>query len=291
MTISQLFRALILSFTLLGCAITPVKQHFLVYQLGADENRSATKCHSESFIPLQRLIRADHGLSSEHITLLSWNIYKEKKDGWLEDLIRYGNKRDLILLQEARLIPAFESYAASSGLNWSFNSAFHYGGYESGVFLGSLSHPNHSCGLRQSEPIIRIPKTAVVTSYAIKGSKELLLVANVHGINFTFGTTAYRNQFNELQNILKAHSGPLIVAGDFNDWRDDRNLIIAKFAEKLGLTILSFEANDNRSRFYGATVDHIFYRGLEPVQFDVHEVLSSDHNPITVTFRVLGSYR
>src|SRR5262245_33064538 len=48
--------------------------------------------------------------------------------------------------------------------------------------------------LRAMEPITRIPKAVVVTTYPISGSFESLLVANVHALNFTLGTTRLREQ-------------------------------------------------------------------------------------------------
>lgn len=227
-------------------------------------------------------------LSADRISLLSWNIYKGQKKGWQKDLQKYGGKSDLILLQEALISQPFRSFFREYQFNWNFNSAFRYGKSESGVLLASRVKPLQSCGLRQREPIIGIPKTTVVSSFAIENCREQLMVANVHGINFTLGTGAYREQFSALQKVLESHDGPILLVGDFNDWRDERRLIVARLAEALSLTVLPFTREDQRTLFFGAPVDHIFYRGLEPVQFDVQSVTTSDHNPISAVFRVVS---
>lgn len=272
---------------LAGCAKTPVESQFVSVQSGLREVRNIGVCDEESF--RQDRVKTEvaiNGLSADRIPILNWNIYKGQEAGWQEDILKFGGESDLILLQEALLNPLFESFFKTHRFSWNFNSAFRYKGSESGVLLASSVVPLQSCGLRRSEPIIRIPKTIVVSSFAIKDSTQQLLVANVHGINFTLGTGAYREQFETLQKVLEVHTGPILLAGDFNDWGEDRTLIIARLAEALSLTVLPFEQEDGRTRFFGDPVDHILYRGLEPVQFDVHSVTSSDHNPISVAFRV-----
>ena len=57
-------------------------------------------------------------------------------------------------------------------------------------------------------------------------------------------------------------------------------------AENLSLEILTFK-DDGRTTFFGDPVDQVLYRGLEPSSRTVHPVTSSDHNPISVTFRIV----
>jgi len=276
---------------LVGCARIPVESQFVSVQSGLREVRKTGVCDEESF--RQDMVQTEvarNGLSADRIPILNWNIYKGQEKGWQEDLLKLGGESDLILLQEALLNPLFESFFKTHRFSWNFNSAFRYKGFESGVLLASSVVPLQSCGLRRREPIIRIPKTIVVSSFAIKDSTKQLLVANVHGINITLGTGAYREQFETLQKVLEVHTGPILLAGDFNDWGEDRSLIVARLAEALSLTVLPFEQEDGRTRFFGDPVDHILYRGLEPVQFDVHAVISSDHNPISVAFRVKDEF-
>jgi endonuclease/exonuclease/phosphatase (EEP) superfamily protein YafD len=62
--------------------------------------------------------------------------------------------------------------------------------------------------------------------------------------------------------------------------------VLHDVASRLGLTELSLPA-DARSRFLGREVDHIYVRGLAPVAARAVSVVSSDHNPVLATLRVV----
>jgi endonuclease/exonuclease/phosphatase (EEP) superfamily protein YafD len=145
--------------------------------------------------------------------------------------------------------------------------------------------PLRSCGQRTAEPIIRYPKTSLISYYPVEGMNENLLVANIHGINFTFGVGAYKEQIENLYDVMKYHNGPIVLAGDFNTWSDKRMLIVDDLAQRLSLESLDY-ASHNRTVVFGNALDHVFYRGLEPVEHDTWYVTSSDHNPTRVSFRV-----
>ena len=173
----------------------------------------------------------------------------------------------------------------ANGLSWNFNGAFTFKGKESGVLSASKVNPVESCGFRISEPILRLPKAAMVSRYPLKDSDQTLLVGNIHGINFTLGQATYENQMTTMREVIANHDGPVILAGDFNNWSEKRMETVKRVAQELGLTGLEFE-NENRTRIFGRTVDHIYYRGVEPVKLKSHPTDSSDHNPLTVTFRL-----
>lgn len=272
---------------LAGCAGISLENQFVNQKNGDLELRTKGVCEETTFArrKAQGYV-AESGLSAESISLMDWNIYKGQEEGWEDDLLKYGKGSDLILLQEALTDPQFVQFFQVHGYSWSFNSAFSYKGAESGVLTASQISSLQSCGIRVKEPIIRLPKTIVVTSYAFKGSGKTLVVANVHGINFTLGTGAYRDQFASLQKVLQTHDGPMLIVGDFNDWEEKRRMIVAGLVETLSLTVFSFSKDDERTRFFGDPVDHIFYRGLEPVEVNVFPVTSSDHNPLIATFRL-----
>lgn len=271
---------------LAGCAGIPLDSQFVTQENGDYELRSKGVCAETTFARRQAQSHAaESGLSVDSISLMDWNIYKGNEEGWEDDLLRYGKGSDLILLQEALTDPQLVHFFEVNGYSWSFNSAFNYKGAESGVLTASRISSLQSCGIRVKEPIIRLPKTIVVTSYGIKGSGETLVVANVHGINFTLGTGAYKEQFVTLQKVLQTHDGPMLIVGDFNDWAEKRRMIVAGLVETLSLTVFPFTNEDERTKFFGDPVDHILYRGLEPVEINVVPVTSSDHNPITASFR------
>lgn len=237
------------------------------------------------------------GLTPEHISVLTWNIYKKNKNGWREDLRTFGAGKDLILLQEAYLDNEFQNNLdnlSAKSLYWNFNSAFSFKGVASGVMIASWISPKESCGVQEMEPLLRLPKTALISLYPVAGSTKTLMVANIHGVNFTLGTATYKKQFQTLKQLMDDHNGPIILAGDFNNWSDKRSAVINELAGSLGLTALSFE-DDERTTVFNTPIDHILYRGLEVVSNDVHLVDSSDHNPITAVFRLenplLSQYR
>lgn len=114
-----------------------------------------------------------------------------------------------------------------------------------------------------------------------------MLLVNLHLVNFSFATRSYRGQLSKAFDLINQHEGPLLIAGDFNSWSDGRQAIVWHFADALGADSVQFSV-DLRTTFFGHVLDHIFYRGLEPVEVVVEQVTTSDHNPMRVTFRLAG---
>ena len=92
---------------------------------------------------------------------------------------------------------------------------------------------------------------------------------------------------------VPAHE-PLILAGDFNDWRGQ---VAQQLAEELGLTEVFQQQHGQHARSFPAPmpflpVDRIYYRGIEPVACKClkgtpwHRL--SDHLPLYAEFRVGG---
>ena len=270
----------------LGCTLIPEQTQFISSRQDPPLTRSNGSC--SDIVSAQEFWRTDSStaeLSADSISILNWNIYKGQKQEWDTDLLQLSQSKDIIILQEAPLNDRLQKILDQGNLYWNLNSAFLFNGMEAGVLMASSVPPLGSCGLRLSEPIISIPKTILISIYTIAESTENLLVANIHGINFSLGVGAYQKQLDSLQDILTQHSGPIILAGDFNNWNKKRTAIMLKLAEKLSLQPLIYN-NDSRTTFWGDPVDHVLYRGLEPVAHTVHTVTSSDHNPISVTFRL-----
>ena len=223
-------------------------------------------------------------LNPNGFSVLNWNIYKGNRDNWQDDLIQFSAQQDIVLLQEALLTDELKSSLAKHGLKWNLNAAFYYGDHQTGVMTASRVDSSFHCALRAIEPIIRTPKTTLISRYALAGMPQQLIVANIHGINFTLGLDAYREQLDQVEEILSRHYGPMILAGDFNNWSDGRTRLLTEMVERLSLQQLPYE-NHNRTMVFGSAIDHIFYRGLLVAHHETHKVTSSDHNPITVTFR------
>lgn len=225
------------------------------------------------------------GLNPENIAFLNWNIYKGNGDNWQKDLSGFAQSHDLMTLQEALLDEELTALLERHDFDWVMNTAFHLNGTAAGVMTVAGADAVHSCGFKVEEPLIQIPKSTLVSYYAIEGSKKRLLVANIHGINFTFGVSVYRQQLETLYETIKHHDGPMIVAGDFNSWSENRMMEVSELINKLSLSDIEYSVN-NKTHVFGNAIDHVFYRQLELVSSQVWQVSSSDHNPISVNFRV-----
>ncbi|NOQ45897.1 MAG: endonuclease/exonuclease/phosphatase family protein [Desulfobulbaceae bacterium] len=270
----------------IGCATIPSEEQLVSCKNGTPLIRIEGSCSEKSFTAEKQSMRLEQQrLDPNHIAILDWNIYKGQRPGWQNDFLRLSTAKDIIFLQEAPLNERMQEMLQQHNLCWNLNSAFSYRGLETGVLVASTVQPLGSCGLRHREPIIGVPKTILISRYMIAGSTDKLLVANIHGINISLGTGAYQKQLDGLQNILEKHEGPIILAGDFNNWSKKRTAIMTSMVENLSLQALAFDGKA-RTTFFGDPVDHILYRGLKPVTYEVHPVTSSDHNPISVTFRL-----
>lgn len=225
------------------------------------------------------------GLDPGRISILNWNIFKGRRDNWATDLRRFSTGRDIITLQEAHLDQELRSLIQQNFPDWVMNLAFYLDDMPAGVLTASKVRPLYSCGQRATEPLIRTPKTSLVTLYPVAGMHQKLLVANIHGVNFSLGLKAYRHQIEALHDIVSHHDGPVVLAGDFNTWNEARLDILLNMTRRLSLNAIDYAAH-NRTRLYGFPLDHVFYRGLVPVEHGTHDVISSDHNPIHVIFRI-----
>jgi len=225
------------------------------------------------------------GLDPTRIRLVSWNLHKNGDAGWDRDLTRLARDADVMLLQEARGADALVSVLFDAGHRWFLGSAFRLDGNDTGVLTAAPVVPLASCSLRTTEPWLRIPKATMVTALPLLGHTGSLLVANVHAINFTATTVAYKAQLAEIERVLSRHSGPVVMAGDFNTWSAAREAALAGMVSRLGLRAVTF-APDLRTRFMGAAVDHVFVRGLAVAATHVEVVRSSDHHALVVTLSV-----
>ncbi len=226
---------------------------------------------------------AERGLDADGFTLVNWNMFKGSKTGWEADFIELIREADVVMLQEAYLDAALTDALKHSRLNWSLATAFRFRGIEAGVLTASQADFLGICMQRYREPVVNTPKTSLLTRLRLSNG-DLLMVANVHAINFTVDTEYFRETWQGLEKIVTSHEGPLIVAGDFNTWSAARQSAVESTALRLGLTPVIFPA-DQRTRILDRPVDHVYYRGLVMVEADVFVVETSDHNAMRVTFK------
>ena len=172
-----------------------------------------------------------------------------------------------------------------AGYDWLLASSFVLNEHAIGVLSAARVRPASACVQRFFEPLLQLPKSAVITRYEMKGVSQTLAVVNVHSINFTSGLSDYRAQLEAIARELADHRGPVIVAGDLNTWSSKRLDVVRDVMQRMGLvSVLPWV--DTRSQFLGHQVDYIFVRGLEVVYAEAPEVESSDHKPVFATLRV-----
>lgn len=227
-------------------------------------------------------VRALDELAGAEIRVLVWNVQKGRKDDWVGDFRSMSSASDLVLLQEAHLREEF-----ASGLvdlpRWDMVDSWNFLGMPTGVLTASTAAPISVRALERREPLLRTDKSALLTEYRLAGSRQTLLVANVHAINFTPNTRAFRAQLMAIAELVREHRGPVILCGDLNTWRAGRRAIVDAMAASLGLIEVAFVGP--RKTFGRFPLDHVFYRDLELLDADVPALRSSDHNPLLVRFR------
>lgn len=228
------------------------------------------------------------GLPGEALKVLIWNVWKGKgKDPWRKDLAQLSGDRDLILLQEAVSAPHMtEIFHESKGRHeWHMAASFLWNtddSHHTGVITGSSAKTKERRFLRgkERELFLFTPKVSLSSLFGVQERDSALLVVNTHVVNFT--TTASFVVFvNELVSLVAHHSGPVIVAGDFNTWNFRRTHELLKILAKLGLEQITFPGDP---RFL--KLDHVFVRGFVVDRSAVlAEIKSSDHFPLLVDLR------
>jgi endonuclease/exonuclease/phosphatase (EEP) superfamily protein YafD len=269
-----------------GCVTLTVDPRAVVSGTGAAGGFMTLKCDTAAHV-LPGVISDDpeNALDGRAFRVLVWNIHKEDDGGWQRDLTAFAAANDVMLLQETVLQPSLREIIDDAGLRWVMASSFLYDANDIGVLTATRIAPLASCTQRTLEPLLRIPKSAVITWLRIKGRQETLAIVNVHAINFDLFIDRYRMQFEALVDALSGHKGPIVFAGDFNSWNDARDRVVAEVAVRLRMTELELH-DDHRAVFFGRHLDHFFVRGLELIDVEAIPVTSSDHNPLVATLRI-----
>jgi len=264
-----------------GCVTVPDDQHALLLDADGTIAQRTISCRHSGAATLA----GEGALDAHAIRIASWNVHKEGDPGWQSDLTQLIARSDVLLLQEAGLVPELRAAIERGGLRWVLASSFAYLDAEYGVLTATRVAPASACTLRAYEPLLGIPKSALITYFRVIGRDAMLAVANLHAINFAPGSTGYHAQLEALGDALAAHPGPLVIAGDFNTWNEVRDGEVRALAARLSLNPVTFPV-DARRRFFGRIFDWVYVRGLEAVDATAWEVASSDHNPLLVTFRI-----
>ncbi|WP_038183499.1 endonuclease/exonuclease/phosphatase family protein [Vibrio rhizosphaerae] len=221
------------------------------------------------------------------LNVLVWNIYKENRADWEPALTEYSQHKQLLLLQESSFSPPFSQWLVQQNLSALQVHAFSVFNTSAGVMNIAGSLPVSACAYTADEPLIRLPKSALVAYYPLSQSEtQTLAVVNVHAINFSLGIEAFQKQLQQLTSTLTSHQGPILFAGDFNSWSDARIQLVHQMMASLSMQEVHF-THDQRKQFLSHPLDHVFYRGLRLNQASVVQTTASDHNPIQVSFSLL----
>ena len=270
-----------------GCVSVPTQPRALLVHDDGQVRVQTLACSREVEASLHR-VRDDpsRGLDPEAIRLVTWNIHKQADAGWQRDLRQFSAGNDIVLLQETVLDPSLRGIIDGENMRFVMASSFVLSGLDIGVMTASRVAPLANCTQRVVEPLLRIPKSAVISWFPLAGEARTLAVANVHAINFSLSLGAYRAQVDAIADALAGHEGPIVVAGDLNTWTDERVAAVGALLKRLDLTEIRFTP-DHRSHFVGHELDHIYVRGLETLATSTTAVTSSDHNPVAATLRVV----
>ncbi len=237
----------------------------------------------------QSLLNRSNGVPVDQLTpgkigLLNWNIKKGSLDGLRKDLRNISTGKELVILQEVDRGLGLKNQL--NGISHeSFSQGFSTKSRTTGVATYSTSKPVSECHLVSTEPLLRTPKATSITKYSLAQNDKTLLVVNVHAVNISFGLIRYREQMDQIRQIVATHNGPAILSGDFNTWRQKRMEIVSDMVSDLSFTPVTI-STDHRTRFYGNALDHVFVRGLTVENSQTQQVTSSDHNPISVELRL-----
>ncbi|MEZ9717244.1 endonuclease/exonuclease/phosphatase family protein [Vibrio cyclitrophicus] len=221
---------------------------------------------------------------SDGLSLIVWNIYKQNRNNWQNELNQLTEGSDLVLLQEARMTKELSQWVTSGQWGSTRVNAFEVFEQSAGVLSLATHLPIEACAYTHEEPWLQLPKSALWSRYQLSNGEELAVI-NIHAVNFTFGTEDYKAQLKSLTDNLQKYRGPVIFAGDFNSWSEARFAVLKEALEKVGLTEVVFDPDNRTQSMTGLVLDHVFYRGLEVEKAKAPITDASDHNPMRVTFK------
>lgn len=237
-------------------------------------------------------------LPASELKVLVWNIHRGDDELFSYDYQELARDKDLVLLQEANLnqelaqmlkLPKVQLVHAES-----FTSPL--SATKMGVATVSKAAPLTSVGLKSpvTELKTTTPKVSLIQTYRISGSRQTLLVANVHAINFV-PNVDFVKHIAQISKTIAFHRGPMLVAGDFNTWNVDRLKYLDKILGVIKLRRVDFPSG--RTRFpsigylfgtlTGGELDHVYVRGMKVIETYVGtSVATSDHKPLELTLNL-----
>ncbi len=235
------------------------------------------------------------------LTVVNWNAQKGKNKRFATDLrlLLEQERPDIVFLQEATAdLYRPEQMGGYFAEGWSYPWP---GGETVGVLTLSRVAPTRiqPVPTKYREFGVTAPKVSLVTEYPLSDGKSLLAV-NVHLLNFErWSVKKINHQLEELKTIMALHSGPIIMAGDFNTWNQKRLELVKRITADVSLNeVIDFPVGrttgDQNSAFWNELLgvdknlplDRVFFSGLKPTAARVLNYSSSDHKPILVRLQL-----
>lgn len=238
-------------------------------------------------------------LPSSYIKALVWNIHAGAHEDFNHEFKKLSRNMHLGLFQEVDLNDSLESALLMADLAYTHARSYisPISGDKKGVAIGSVSPAQLTRALRSpvSEFGVATPKAVLLQTFKLENRKEELLVVNVHAINFVTNKMFY-SHIDQILKAIKSHKGPMLIAGDFNTWNDQRLTYLDRQMSKQ--LIARAHLGRGRSQFpdigrwfgvqTGGAFDQVYTRGVKLRFAEVHAwANSSDHKPIEIHFSIL----
>ena len=237
----------------------------------------------------------------ERIRVVTWNAQKGASDRFTPDLVRLvvTEGPDLVFLQEAR-----DDLLTTRRIGGHFASSWRYP-WPDGTVIGLLTlskvPPIRIVPIpsRHREFLLTAPKLSLATEYPLASGGTLLAI-NVHLLAFErWSTAGIGAQMEDLRVLMQAHAGPIVLAGDFNTWSEQRLALVKATIDAVGLEeVTDFPPGrstaDNDWGFlnwlFGVDerlpLDRVYYRGFAHHSAKVLPFDSSDHRALLVTLEI-----
>lgn len=220
--------------------------------------------------------------------VLIWNVYKgQLKHHFYDEFKLLAQDCDFLLLQEAmhdEVMPLFFKTEFPGhhwwlALSWLKKSSNHGTGVCIGASVPMVDSKTQFA--HQRELWFLTPKMTLFSEFEIQGVRVLFV--NTHVLNLTTDK-GYQKQLQDIADVVQGFSGPVCLAGDFNSWSVKRYFIMKKVFRAVGLEHVDSDL-DQRI----LPLDHLFLRGIEVVDFQIHhEMKGSDHLPLTAKLKIKG---
>lgn len=226
-------------------------------------------------------------LKSKRLNVLVWNLYKGRKEEFIPAFQFLSANRDLVLVSEATTSdPVTTAFDLLPNFAWNFSVSFLLKDeVGTGTAIGSYAKALEVKHYRTKdiEPFVNSPKAITSAKFAIAGSKETLLVLSIHGINWS-GDEAIVRQVQDVMPAIKAHTGPVLFAGDFNFKNATRLTEVTELLATAGVDRVNWE-NPSKKQ-----LDDAFTRGLKVHRAylnNEHINTGSDHPAIELDIELM----